>query len=92
MNLSFQLKTTKTDAQGKSPIYARITIQGLRTEFSLKRSVETSRRIPNAGVVKGSNAECKSVNAFLGTVRLKLNEHYLHLLEAGKNITPEVGF
>lgn len=89
MHLSFQLKTTKADAQGKSPIYARITVNGLRTEFSLKRTVDASRWIPNAGVVKGSNEESKSLNAFLGTVRLKLSEHYRHLLEANKPITPE---
>jgi site-specific recombinase XerD len=89
MHLSFQLKTTKADALGKSPIYARITINGLRTEFSLKRQVEANRWISNAGIVKGSNEESKSINAFLSTVRLKLNEHYRHLLEADKPITPE---
>ena len=89
MHLSFQLKTTKKDAQGKSPIYARITINGLRTEFSVKRSVEASRWISNAGVVKGSNEESKSINSFLAAVRLRLNEHYRNLLEADKPITPE---
>lgn len=69
MHLSFQLKTTKTDAQGKSPIYARITINGLRTEFSLKRSVEASRWISYAGVVKGSNEESKNINACLTSVK-----------------------
>ena len=90
MHLSFQLKTSKADALGKSPIYARITISGLRTEFSLKRSVEASRWLSHAGVVKGSNEDSKSINAFLSTVRLKLNEHYRLLLEANKSITPEV--
>lgn len=89
MHLSFQLKTSKTDGYGKSPIYARITINGLRTEFSLKRSVEPSKWISQAGVVKGSNEDSKSINAFLSTVRLRLNEHYRQLLETNKLISPE---
>jgi site-specific recombinase XerD len=88
MYLSFQLKTSKADAHGKSPIYVRVTINGLRTEFSLKRSVEASRWLSNAGVVKGSNEESKSLNSFLSTVRLKLNEQYRALLEANLPITP----
>ncbi len=89
MQLSFQLKTKKADAKGKSPIYARITINGIRTEFSIKRSVEASRWIALAGVVKGSSEESRSINAFLVTVRSKLNEHYRNLLETDKPLTPE---
>ncbi|MDZ4795547.1 MAG: hypothetical protein SGI83_14800 [Bacteroidota bacterium] len=32
MNLSFQLKTAKNDENGQAPIYARITINGVRDE------------------------------------------------------------
>ncbi|MGV3529143.1 MAG: site-specific integrase [Flavisolibacter sp.] len=89
MHLSFQLKKSKADETGKAPIYARITIGGLRTEFSIKRTVDPDRWISNAGVVKGTTEESKSVNAHLATVRLKLQEHYRLLMEANKAIIPE---
>ena len=40
MHVSFQLKTSKVDEFGKAPIYTRITINGIRTEFSTKRYIE----------------------------------------------------
>lgn len=89
MHLSFQLKKTKADESGKVPIYVRITINGLRTEFSLKRHVMPEKWVSGSGVVKGTNEESKSINAFLATVRLKLNEHYRLLMEANRPITPE---
>ncbi|TMI75111.1 MAG: hypothetical protein E6H09_02145 [Bacteroidetes bacterium] len=90
MHLSFQLKKSKADENGKAPIYARITINGNRTEFSIKRYTEPSRWISKAGVVKGNNEESKSLNSFLNTVRFKLNEQYRQLLESNKAITPEI--
>ena len=89
MHLSFQLKKGKTDETGKAPIYARITIDGLRTEFSIKRSVDPQKWISNAGIIKGTTEESKTINAFLTTVRIKLQEHHRKLLEADKHITPE---
>ena len=38
--LLFYLKKSKVDAQGKCPIYLRITIDGKRTEISTKRTIE----------------------------------------------------
>ncbi|MEI2822053.1 MAG: hypothetical protein V9F02_01245 [Chitinophagaceae bacterium] len=34
MHLSFQVKSSKKNEFGKAPIYARITINEVRTEFS----------------------------------------------------------
>lgn len=88
MHLSFQLKKFKAE-EGKAPIYARITINAVRTEFSIKRTVDPEKWVSNAGVVKGTTEESKSINVFLATVRLKLNEHYRLLMEANKPITAE---
>jgi site-specific recombinase XerD len=89
MHLSFQLKKSKADETGKAPIYARITINDVRTEFSIKRTADPEKWISNVGLVKGTNEESKSINTFLATVRQKLNEHYRTLLEANKPITAE---
>ena len=38
----FYLKTQKTSMQGKAPICARVTVNGKRTEISVKRSVNAN--------------------------------------------------
>ena len=38
--LLFYLKKSKVDAQGKCPIYLRITIDGKRSEISYKPTIE----------------------------------------------------
>jgi site-specific recombinase XerD len=90
MHLSFQLKKSKADETGKAPIYARITIDGLRTEFSIKRNVDSEKWLSNAGVVKGTTEESKSINSYLAIVRLKINEHHRLLMETNKPISPEI--
>ena len=38
--LLFYVKRAKIDSNGKAPIYVRITVDGIRSELSIKRSVE----------------------------------------------------
>ena len=80
MHLSFQLKKSKADETGKTPIYARITLNDVRTEFAIKRSVDPEKWVSNVGLVKGTTEESKSIIAYLAIVRLKLNEHYRLLM------------
>lgn len=49
----FYLKKQKTTAQGKAPIYARVTVNGKRTEISVKRSVAVSGWDAKKGLAKG---------------------------------------
>src|SRR4051794_923619 len=87
--LSFQLKISKTNPLGKAPIYARLTVNGVRSEFSTKRYVDPTKWIPGGSAVKGSTEESRSVNSFLNTLRFKLNEHYRLLIEQDKEVTTE---
>lgn len=89
MYLSFIMKVSKKDALGNAPIYARITINGVRTEFSIKRSLHPSKWIPKVGVAKGTTEEVKTLNAHLSAIRSKLFQHHNAMLETNKTITPE---
>ena len=89
MHVTFQLKTRKADSTGKAPVYTRITIDGKRAEFSIKRYVDPAKWISNPGAMRGTTEETKSVNAFINTVRFKLNEHHRLLFEANKPISAE---
>jgi hypothetical protein len=50
----FYLKTQKTSAQGKAPICARITVNGKRTEISIKRSLNAKEWDERKGMAKGA--------------------------------------
>ncbi len=89
MHLSFQVKKSKLNEFGKAPIYARITICDVRTEFSLKKFIEPDKWINKAGYAKGSTEEIKTLNNHVATVRTQLFQHYNRLLEPGKPISSE---
>ena len=89
MSLSFQVKSSKKNEFGKAPIYARITINEVRTEFSIKRFIEPDKWINKAGVAKGNTEDIKNLNAHVLAVRSKLFQHYNRMLEGDKSITAE---
>lgn len=89
MHLSFQVKSSKKNEFGKAPIYARITINEVRTEFSLKRFIEPDKWINKAGIAKGNTEEIRGLNAHIMAVRTALFQHYNRLLETGKTITAD---
>ena len=78
---AFLMRTSKAK-QGKAPIYCRITVNGQRTEFSIKRSVELS--LWQNGKVKGNSEEARRVRSYLKQVEAKLFEHYRDLIADDK--------
>jgi hypothetical protein len=48
--VAFYLKKQKTTQAGKSPIYARITVNGKRIEISVKRSIEDNNWNATKGI------------------------------------------
>ncbi len=83
---AFILRTSRS--KGKTaPIYCRITVNGQRTEFSIKRSVAINKW--DNGKVKSNNEEAKSLKAYLRQVEAKLFEHYRDLLANNIFMTAE---
>lgn len=89
MHLSFQVKSSKKNEFGKAPIYARITINEVRTEFSTKRFIEPEKWINKAGYAKGNTEDIKTLNAHIAAVRTQLFQHHDKLMQAGKAVTVE---
>ena len=89
MHLSFQVKSSKTNEFGKAPIYARLTINEVRTEFSIKRFIEPEKWINKASIAKGNTEEIKNLNATIVAIRTKIFQHYNRLLENDKHISVE---
>ena len=86
----FPGKIIKKERVGQAPIYARITINEVRTEFSIKRFIEPEKWINKAGIAKGNTEDIRSLNAHIASVRTKLFQHYKRLLDSDNAITAEV--
>lgn len=72
---------------GKAPIYCRITIDGERLQFATQRTIEPSKWISAAGIVKGNSEEARTINAYLDLISVELNKHYNILLSTSQTIS-----
>ena len=83
----FYLKGTKNMKDGPIPIYARITVNGQRAEFSLHKSIEKEEWNQQKGCILGYTKPAKQMNSFLELVRHKLYGYKMELEEEGKEVT-----
>ncbi|CAN5482668.1 site-specific integrase [soil metagenome] len=86
----FYLRKYKATNDGKTPIYARITVNGSRIDLSVKRSIEPGNWNPNKGMAKGSREEIMRLNNYLEQYRSGIVESYQTLLLQKKLITAEL--
>jgi site-specific recombinase XerD len=88
--VTFYLKKQKVTQLGKSPIYARITVNGKRIEISVKRSIEEQNWNAAKGMARGSRDEVVKLNKYLDQFKSGIIENYQELALQRKLITPEL--
>jgi len=88
--VAFYLKKQKTTQAGKSPIYARITVNGKRREISVKRSIEENNWNATKGMAKGSREEIIKLNKYLDQFKAGIIDSYQQLSLQKKFITAEL--
>jgi site-specific recombinase XerD len=71
------------------PINARVTIDGLRAEISLKKKVSPEKWDSKAGYVTGSNAEAKTINNYINQVKAEIFKLYTEMQMLDEFITAE---
>lgn len=76
----FYLKTQKTTMQGSAPICARVTVNGKRTEISVKRSVKATEWDERKGMAKGARKELTELNMFLNQFKAKIINTYQEMV------------
>ncbi|MDZ7605138.1 MAG: site-specific integrase [Cyclobacteriaceae bacterium] len=74
---------------GKAPIYVRVTVQGKRAELSTGKSILPEQWIVNAGRMKGSSEEARTINHFLDTVSVRLHKIFEDINEEGGLVTSD---
>ena len=85
----FYLKKSKVDSNGLTPIYLRITVDGVRKEVSVKRRIEQSKWSTAANKAVGRSSDIKELNAYLDIITSKLYQHHKDLIESGERVTAQ---
>ncbi|MDO7743501.1 MAG: site-specific integrase [Pedobacter sp.] len=83
----FYLRRYKTSREGKTPIYARITVNGKRSDIAVKRSIAENNWNAKKGLAKGSKSEITQLNNYLEKFRSVIVESYQSLLLEKKIVT-----
>jgi site-specific recombinase XerD len=78
------------EKDGKTAVYASITINKEKVLIALKRFVEVDSWDKGHGCVKVRLPEAKETNAYLEEVKFTITSYYQQLQIAGKEITPQL--
>ena len=84
-----RLSRNDIDKNGYAPIYARITVNGKRSEFSIRRKVQLTRWNSDAGKIRGTTPDVRELNKYLLSIELKINKIQEQLSEKNILITSE---
>lgn len=83
----FFLRKSKSNNEGKSAIYLRLTIDGERFEMSTNSECEPGKWNSNAGCAKGTTESLTHLNNYLELYRSKIYEAQRQLMGAGEDVT-----
>lgn len=70
------IRTSRLDKQGNGQLYLRITVNGIRAEFSIKRKITPEKWCSLKGRVKGSNPKAQALNHYID--ELETNAYDIH--------------
>ncbi|MCR9228413.1 MAG: site-specific integrase [Flavobacteriaceae bacterium] len=74
--IHFWIKTSKKRIDGKVPIYARITLNGIRTDFSVKRMIYENEWCSRTGRAHPSAKISSTLNPYLDKVATEVRDCY----------------
>ncbi|SRX75014.1 site-specific integrase [Aequorivita antarctica] len=73
-SILFYPKGSAVDKNGYAPLYARITVDTKRSEFSIKRKVLLTKWNPGAGKIRGTLTEARELNRYMTSIRARINK------------------
>ena len=89
VSILFYAKKAKAATNGLVPIYTRITINGKRIELSTNRFVEISKWSTEAGKMKGTSEEARSINNHLDILKSQIRDVEMELIHKKTAVTTE---
>ena len=88
--LTFFPRKPRSEGNGEYPIYARITTEGQKTEFTIGRKVHPSNWDQRAQKSAGRSRRDLELNKYLEMVRSRFYEIHNRLLNEGRYINPQI--
>jgi site-specific recombinase XerD len=85
--IHFVIRSSKALEADQAAVYARITVNGRRSEISLKRKVNPLNWDDARGKAKGNTEELRKLNAHVERVRTIIADGYHQLVQQKKTIT-----
>ncbi len=89
VSILFYIKRSKANNEGICPIYARVTIQAKRFEFSASKYVNPERWSPEGSKVMGTNEETRTINSHLDYLKNQVLEAEKRLFKKDIKVTSE---
>src|SRR5436190_498065 len=89
INVLFYLRRSKVNAQGKMPIFQRITIDGKRFDTSTGHYIEETKWSADFAKIKGNSEEARLINNQLDLLRATVLETEKKLYMSNIEITYE---
>ena len=86
----FYVKRTKLLRNGEAPIFMRITVDAIREEISIQRSINLSDWVEKKCCAKPTNSKNKELNHYLEHIRYRLYEIQKELEDENKTVTAEL--
>jgi site-specific recombinase XerD len=86
-SILFFLQRNKVTKDSKAPIYMRITVNGKRSQISIKRKVDIDKWNSESGKVRGKSLEVKELNRYLNSLENKIFKIQQKLLDDNRQIT-----
>ena len=83
----FYIKRTKELANGKAPIFVRVTVNSERCEWSIKKSIKKTLWNKDKCCAQGFSKDAKELNSYLDFVKTSLFFKKRQLEERGTNFT-----
>lgn len=89
VSVLFYIKRSKANNEGICPIYARVTIQAKRFEFSTNKYVNPERWSGEGSKIKGANEEARTINSHLNYLKNQVLEAEKRLFKKDIKVTSE---
>ncbi|RIW12900.1 site-specific integrase [Algoriphagus lacus] len=87
--ITFFLKARKNSNDELHHLFLRITVNGESREISTKLDWSKKRWNSKAGLALGSKEDALRLNAYLDSIRMKVMQARLQLMEKGKDVTAD---
>ncbi|MDO7172569.1 site-specific integrase [Mariniflexile sp. AS56] len=88
-SLLFYPRGNDIDKMGNAPVYLRITVNGKRSEFSIKRKVTLNKWNSEAGKLRGTTDDVRKLNRYMDSIKNKVFKIHEKLTEDEIFITAE---